>query len=61
MDATVEELAQVLYVDPGDVRTVLEALGEPDHEVIPQEVCGEVCEVLDPWPLVRRVPDFWRR
>ena len=62
-DATVQELADVLYVDPGDVLTVLRDLADPGDvtdEVIPQWLCGEVCEVLDPWPLVRRVPDRYR-
>ena len=59
-DGTAEELAAALYVDPGDVRAVLDGLADPGDltgEVIPQWLCGEVCEVLDPWPLVRRVPD----
>ena len=48
---------------PTLLRTVLAFLlpGEEVPSLIPQETCGEVCDVLDPWPLVRRVPDVWRR
>lgn len=59
-DATLSELAEGLYVSEGDVRAVLAALLDDPQELpdpIPQELCGEVSEVLDPWPLVRRVPD----
>src|SRR4051812_2799918 len=48
MDATAEELAEVLYVDPGDVLTVLRGLVEEVPDVIP-----ETC--------VRRSAKSWTR
>ena len=61
--ATVEELAFGLYVDVGDVLAVLSYLGEPEppaHGVITQDVCDDVVITLDPWPMVRRIPDRYR-
>ena len=63
-DATPRQLADLLYVDPDDIEVVLAGLAEdgdvPDDGLIPQWLCDEVSEVLDPWPLVRRVPDVYK-
>ena len=39
---TVDELAQQLYVAPGDVRVVLGTLTEPVSDVVPEGLGGEV-------------------
>lgn len=48
MTTTVDELAQQLYVDPGDVRVILGTLtDEPLTDVVPDGLGGEVRMILD--------------
>ncbi|RTL65852.1 MAG: hypothetical protein EKK42_20110 [Pseudonocardiaceae bacterium] len=48
MDATAEQVARVLYVDPEDVRYLVSEMIDLDDELIPSEYVGELHRILDP-------------
>ncbi len=58
MDATTGLLAEILHVDAGDVRVLLDTMGAPPGDVVAPAYLDDLHQILNPWA-IRTVPEIW--